>query len=185
VVDRDLFSGLKEGDKSSIRTIYSTLFPVVRKWVIENNGNEEDAYDIFQETLEVILLKVDALNSNLKSLVMRIAKNKWIDLMRRTKTNRNIKDQILYIEQQTDLSAEEKTACKEQLKYRLMEKYFLQLSSTCQQLLELLKQGLKVEQVVSKLSFSNSNTLYRRKAACIERWSTLIKQDSKYPTLHE
>jgi len=63
-----------------------------------------------------------------------------------------------------------------------MEKYFTQLSDTCQQLLSLLKQGLKVEAIVKTLAFSNANTLYRRKAACMQRWSTLIKNDQEYLT---
>jgi len=79
VSDQELFSGLKKGDEKCIRLIYSSLFPSVKRWVMDNSGNEADAYDIFQETLETILLKIDSLNSNMKGLTLRISKNKWLD----------------------------------------------------------------------------------------------------------
>ena len=64
-----------------------------------------------------------------------------------------------------------------------MEKYFSELSETCQMLMSLLKKGMKVEEVIREMSFSSANTLYRRKAACMERWSTLIKEDKLYKEL--
>jgi len=185
VSDQDLFSGLKSGDKKSIKMIYASLFPIVRKWVLDNSGNEADAYDVFQETLEAILLKIDILNSSLKGLVIRISKNKWIDKLRKTANTNKLKNQLVIDNAQSKLSADEELAIKKQLKYRLMEKYFTDLSATCQQLMTLLKEGLAVEQVVTQLSFSNANSLYRRKAACVERWSTLIRQDSEYTSLFE
>lgn len=183
--DQELFKGLKRGDKESIKMIYASLFPQVRNWVVDNKGSEADAYDLFQETLETILLKINDLHSNLKGLIMRISKNKWIDKLRKANTANKFKDQLVYTSNHEALSKEEEQAIKYQLKYQLMEKYFSELSSTCQELMSLLKQGLTVEQVVTQLSFSNANTLYRRKAACVERWSTLIKKDTEYPSLFE
>jgi len=183
VTDQELFNGLKRGDRKSIVSIYSSVFPVVKKWVLENNGDEADAYDVFQESLEAILLKIDSLNASFGGLVLRISKNKWIDKLRKQKTTDKMKSQMLYLSQQDQISSEEDLAIKEQLKYQLMEKYFSQLSSICQQLMALLKRGKTVTEVVAELSFSNANSLSRRKAACMERWSKLIKQDKEYNTL--
>ncbi len=156
------------------------MFPPVKNWVLSNSGTEEDAYDLFQETLEVILLKIDTLNSSLIGLIMRIAKNKWIDNLRKVSRENRTKEEVKYLTDRAQLSSEEKTAINEQQKYRLMEKYFTQLSTTCQQLMSLLKQGKKVQEIVSEMSFSSANTLYRRKAACMERWTSLIKEDKLY-----
>lgn len=181
--DQELFNGLKNGDEQSIRMIYSTLFPAVRNWVLKNSGNEADAYDVFQETLEVVLLKIERLNSSLIGLIMRVAKNKWIDKLRKSNKESRTKEELRQLRDHEQLDGEEQYAINKQEKYKLMEKYFSELSETCQMLMSLLKKGMKVEEVVREMSFSSANTLYRRKAACMERWSTLIKEDKLYKEL--
>ena len=182
VSDLELYKGLKNGDRHAITQIYDRLLPRVSDWITSNNGSESDAHDIFQETLETILLKVDTVQSSFEGMVIKISKNKWIDRLRRKKI-------ALKYQDDNQLNREENVSFKNidtaYNKYRLMEKHFSTLSEVCQKVMQMVKQGIAVPQIVQELSFSNANSLYRRKAACLDRWSQLLKADPLYNTLYE
>lgn len=182
--ENDLFIGLKEGDRIAIKTIYKDFFPKVKQWVLNNNGSSQDAADIFQEVLETILLKIETVNSSFEALVIQMTKYKWIDKIRKKKTARNHQ---VNVEKSDSMSSENQIITSEQeyIKYKLLDKHFTQLSELCQALILKLKEGLSASEIVNALNFKSANTLYRRKAACIERWSTLIKADKNYTLLNE
>lgn len=185
--DIELFEGLKQGNKRTIMTVYEVYYPKVISWIMKNNGGEADARDIFQETLETILLKVDKVHSSFEGMVMTISKRKWIDKLRKVSTNDKVVTAIANQNIGGSISWDDHYAESEiaYQKNQLMEKYFVQLSNLCQELLQLIKKGVDVQKIVIRLKFTNTNTLYRRKAACVERWSKLIKQDKLYPLLME
>lgn len=176
--DKEIFNGLKAGDRRVIKGIYKEVLPAVQRYIESNSGSSSDAHDIFQETMETILLKIEKCPTNFKGLVMTIAKRRWIDKLRRSG-----KEAIIVEEISRDSVEEE--ASNNYDKYQLMEKTFYQLSELCQKLIEGVKSGLRVEQLVRELDFSNANTLYRRKAACIERWSNLVKQQKEFQELFD
>ena len=186
VSDLELYNGLKQGERNAIVMIYDQLLPRVTKWVLQNNGTEADANDIFQETLETILLKVDRIHISFEGLVLTMSKNKWVDRLRKQSTKNKIKDQIAFTSEQELFlfTTEDELRETEYYKYILMEKYFNLLSETCQKVMSLLKSGVSVEDIVSRLALSSANTLYRRKAACIERWAVLVKQDPNYKEIY-
>lgn len=181
--DLDLFNGLKTGNRKIIREIYDRFLPQVKMWIKNNGGNDADAHDLFQETLETILLKIEKLHSSFGGLLMQISKNKWIDKIRKDQTQKKVR--TLVGERQDNESHSEKKyieAESEYLKYKLMEKTFQALSETCQQLMRLIKSGKAVKEIVVEMQMNSANTLYRRKAACMERWTELLRSENQYKT---
>ena len=181
-----LLHGLKSGDRVIVESIYADIFPKVKSWVLNNKGKEEDAYDIFQEVLETILLKIDSVHTTFEGLVMQIAKYKWIDKIRKAKTVSSNND-FVSVKTDTENTIDDSLIEKERdyLKYKLLDNYFTQLSPICQALMLKVKKGMSVDKIVYDLEFKSANTMYRRKAACIERWSKLIKQDKNYSLLND
>lgn len=184
--DHELIKGLKNGNSKIVEYIYDNVFPKVKSLVISNSGSESDAYDIFQEALELILLKFDTFHTHLEGMIILICKRKWIDKLRKNKSSEKVRNSAsLRYEIQEDA---EKTLIQNERAYlrtQILETSFQQLSETCQNLMTLIKQGFKVNDIVEQLSFSSANTLYRRKAACMERWSQLVKENKAYTTYFE
>ena len=176
--DKEAFNGLKSGDRRVIQNIYGRLLPSVQRYIKSNSGSIEDAHDIFQETLETILLKIDQCPTNFKGLVMTIAKRRWIDRLRRIGKETTIAEEI-------SKQTVEGEVTNSYDKFKLMEIAFAQLSELCQKLIEGIKRDLNVEQLVQELNFNNANTLYRRKAACVERWSILVRQQKEFKELFD
>jgi len=176
--DLELFKGLKSGDRTGVQSIYDRYLPVAEQWIRANSGTTEDARDLFQECLEILILKIESCNESLQGLIMTIIKRRWIDRLRSVKRQNIIMGETVH---EQDSRNEDDTAYD---KYRLMEITFEQLSSLCQQLMTAIKRGMQVEQMVEELGFKSANTLYRRKAACIERWSVLVKESQVYKQLY-
>lgn len=175
-----LFEGLKNGDKDSIEMIYQTIFPKVLSWLLGNSGNRDDAYDLFQDCLETILLKIDHIDRSLEGLIMQMAKYKWIDRIRKNKTQEKVRNELVNRHKAEITDYPFVTEEEEYLKHKVIERAFEQLSGLCRKILTMIKAGQEVHSIVAALSLSSPNTLYRRKAACVERWSTLIKNDPNY-----
>ncbi len=175
--DYELFNGLKSGDRESIKKIYINVLPSVKTWIVRNSGSNEDAEDVFQECLEIILLKIDHLQSSLSGLILQLSKRRWIDRIRKNKTRKGVSivlAQRLYTETINNPLIEEQES--EYQRYQIMESTFKNLSETCQKLLTLTKKSLSTEEIVHAMAFNSINTLYRRKAACISRWSQLVQE---------
>ena len=55
--EQDLLEGLAKNDRNAIETIYKEYFKMVQSLVLNNNGNGDDAKDIFQEGMVVLYEK--------------------------------------------------------------------------------------------------------------------------------
>ena len=184
--ETDILARLKSGDREVIRSLYANLLPRVKKYVLTNSGNEDDAMDVFQESLETILLKVDDVHTSFEGMVIQICKNKWIDRLRKASGDRvrNASAKRLMVD---TVNQEDAYIGKEleYLRFRIMEDTFAKLSEKCQQMLAMIQAGKSVNEIVAVMAFSSPNTMYRRKSACIQRWSELIRSSEQYNSLNE
>ena len=179
--DQQYLQGLKKGDRQTIENLYVQFSRQIQLLIEKNNGDAEDAKDIFQEGLMAIYdlanKKDFQLTCPFGALLYRICRNKWIDKIREKNKRQEVrlsedlrsigeetKDVLTLAEeaqQQSRLQAQRQTA-------------FLQLSDLCQQLLNFVKKGVPAKDIVEQLELNNINTYYRRKNACMGRWKSLV-----------
>lgn len=80
--EKNLLEGLQRGDKSVIEQIYKNEFPVIRSMIINNNGTEEDAADIFQEAMIVLYEKsieeAFQLSCLIRTYLYSVSRNLWL-----------------------------------------------------------------------------------------------------------
>jgi len=88
--DVSLLEQLKTEENTSFKQLYSLYYQSIASYVLQNNGSSEDAEDIFQEAVIVLLQKVRqpdfVLTSSLKTYLYSIAKNSWLKRLRDNKT---------------------------------------------------------------------------------------------------
>ncbi len=84
--DHETFLGLKSKDNKAYEILYKFYYPSVKNFIIKNNGREDDAKDIFQETIIILLDKVPKddfnLTSSLKTFIFAISSNLWLKRLR-------------------------------------------------------------------------------------------------------
>jgi len=66
---------------TTFKELYIEYFPLVRKFILNNNGTETDAEDIFQDTMIIFLekLRMDdfIISASVRAYIMGISKNIW------------------------------------------------------------------------------------------------------------
>jgi RNA polymerase sigma factor (sigma-70 family) len=79
-------SGLRRNDATTVRALYKQHFPAIRQWILQNNGTDSDAQDMFQEAMAVLWLSVKERrlvpDADPGGFLYRVAKNKWLDVVR-------------------------------------------------------------------------------------------------------
>ncbi len=98
--DKETFLGLKSKDNQAYEILYKFYYPSVKNFILKNNGNEDDAKDIFQETIIVLLEKVPKddfnLTSSLKTFIFAISSNLWLKRLR--EANKIVKAEVVTYE---------------------------------------------------------------------------------------
>lgn len=86
VSDGQLLGRLRTEENGAFALLYKECFPSVAHYIHQNNGNDQDAEDIFQETVIVLLGKIRQsdfqLTASLKTYTFSISKNLWLKKLR-------------------------------------------------------------------------------------------------------
>ncbi|MCC7501387.1 MAG: sigma-70 family RNA polymerase sigma factor [Flavobacteriales bacterium] len=79
-------AGLQRNDPATVRALYSTHLPAVKRYVLQNGGTGNDAQDMFQEAMTVLWMSVKegrlVPDTDPGGFLYRVAKNKWLDVVR-------------------------------------------------------------------------------------------------------
>ncbi|MGB4292846.1 MAG: hypothetical protein WBJ37_08185, partial [Bacteroidales bacterium] len=65
--DKDIIEGVRRQDEKILNYLYDNYFKLVKNHVIKNNGTEDDASDVFQETIILLYQKICENNLELTS----------------------------------------------------------------------------------------------------------------------
>ena len=55
--DQEIIQGIKSGESYAVKYLAKDYLPVIRYYISKNNGNEEDAKDVFHDALFIIIEK--------------------------------------------------------------------------------------------------------------------------------
>ncbi|SMD42978.1 RNA polymerase sigma factor, sigma-70 family [Aquiflexum balticum DSM 16537] len=92
----EILEGIKNNDADIIQGIYQDQYPKVEKFVLSNNGNSQEAKDIFQEAFVALWknIKSDRFtpenSTAINGYLYQIAKNKWLDQLRSSKFRKTV-----------------------------------------------------------------------------------------------
>ena len=89
--DEAIIEGLRLRSDYIIKYIYQELFPTIKYLVVKNSGNEEDAEDIFQDSLIVIFKKIRdnqlELSSSFRTYLYSVSRNLWLQKLNKRRNN--------------------------------------------------------------------------------------------------
>jgi RNA polymerase sigma factor (sigma-70 family) len=94
--DKSIIDAIANNNETVLDYLYQANLKMISKLVCENNGTEEDAVEILQDTLVLFWEKVVKGNLNLTSKISTylyaVAKNKWLQELNRRKKIASIDD---------------------------------------------------------------------------------------------
>lgn len=102
MTENEILDGLIQNKRETYEYVYKTLGPPVLKYVLENSGNREDAKDLFQEVLLKAIRQIRndkyEQRGKFEAWFISIARNNWIDHLRKTKPYLLSDDEFLLLQ---------------------------------------------------------------------------------------
>ena len=77
ITDAAIITGIREGDRKLISTVYINHYPMIRKLVLDNNGSEAEAKDVLQEAVIVFYENIRTKAKKLFTGIRRINRHNW------------------------------------------------------------------------------------------------------------
>jgi RNA polymerase sigma factor (sigma-70 family) len=168
--DITFIDSLKKEETASFDVLYKLYFPFVQKHIIQNFGSKEDAEDIFQETVIVLLQKTRStdfvLTSSLRTYLFAIAKNLWLKRLRNNKL-KPVDNFDNYQQESEPLTFELKT---EPTKEEKVTSWLAKITAHCQQILKAIffyKEPMST--LMQKMGWKNKHTAANQQYKCIQQ----------------
>ena len=182
--DAEIIQGILNQNENVLRFIYKDYFKPVRKLVYRNGGNVEDAWDLFQEGIGMLVDQVIregsslVLTSSLKTFFLEICKKQWYKTMRSNKkvilSSEHIREGSVNPEE-VEHEIEWEAAL-----FRICMKYLMYLKPDCRNLLKMMANDESTEKMMHDLQFQSLQPVYNKKRTCIQYILKLINEDPEY-----
>jgi RNA polymerase sigma factor (sigma-70 family) len=166
----EILSDLKSGDNQAFAQLYKTHFGMVNRFVANNNGNTNDAEDIFQDTMMVLFEKLRQedfiLTASIKTYIMAIAKNLWL------KRLRTAYREIEYTDSHDTKFHEGINLAIEQEKtyWDKLQNYVHKITEHCKGLIhDIFFKGKAIEQIQKDYGYATRHNAQNQKHKCVEQ----------------
>ncbi len=177
----EILKGLSEKDPVVLKHLYETYFPFIRKHILYNSGTEDDARDIFQEAMVVLFRKQRSgqlqIHTSFRNYLIGIARMLWLKELARKKNTPVTSMEWPDTESLPDLSGE---ISEEKRRYRLYQKYFIQLAEDCRKILQWFYSKVPLLEISRRMGYKSENYAKKRKHLCKEKLVEMIKGDPSF-----
>ena len=174
--DKELLDGLAQNDKSAIEVIYKENFGLIQQMIVQNNGSEDDARDIFQESLIVLYQKSISedfeLQCQIKTYLYSVSRRLWL---KRLQTKRIYDTPIDTYEEQVSVEEDVDSHEKQDQQYGVMKAALSKIGEPCKSLLEAFYVHNKnMQDISSYFGYTNADNAKNQKYKCLMRLKKLF-----------
>ena len=176
--DSEDILGILNNSSDTLKRIYKTYFPMVLQMILNNNGNEDDAKDIYQESIIVLYNKVKTgdfeLTSKLKTYIYSVSRRIWLKkLNQRSKKECELKDEHDYLPVEDDIELHE----KRDLQFSKMEESLQLLGEPCKTIIQdFYMKSRSMQEICEKFGYTNPENAKTQKYKCLQRLKKLFFQ---------
>lgn len=185
--DQQYIEALLQNNTSLLDEVYRRYAGKIKAMVLQNNGTESDAADLFQEALVSLYQKAAhngfILTCPLDAFLYLICRNRWINELKKRKGTKvtftdtegysQLKDE--HLQQADELAVKKK-------RLSLLEEKIKMLGENCRKLLELSWAGRSMDEVAAMLGLSYGYAR-KKKSECLGRLTELVQASPDYKNL--
>ena len=181
--DNKYIEGLINNDHKVLRAIYKNFAGRISTYILKNGGSPQEAKDVFQDALMIILEKIQSpdfeLSSSFYTYLFGVNKLVWYNMSRKKsrkdvtipdydtlKDSQNIEQELLNREMDN-----------------IYRESFSKLGLICQQLLKLFFDKKNMTEIAAILDLKNEHTARTRKYRCREKLKRLMEADVRFQEL--
>jgi RNA polymerase sigma factor (sigma-70 family) len=176
--DSEVIIGILNNSDSVLKRLYLAYFPMVLQLVLNNNGNEDDAKDVYQEAIIVLYNKVKRgdfeLSSKLKTYIYSICRRLWLKRLKQmNRYGGDIKDFQEYLPVEDEI---EKHHDKD-MQLNKMECALKLLGEPCKTIMEdFYMHNKSMQEICERFGYTNADNAKTQKYKCLQRLKKLFFQ---------
>jgi RNA polymerase sigma factor (sigma-70 family) len=180
--DAELISSLmnKNSTDAALRFMYRMHFDLLSRYVFNNNGNEQDAEDIFQEVMVAFINLVKAGKfrgeSSIKTFLFSLNKNMWLNELKRRGRSIAREEKYKSLHDEKDLTPDTAMELR-QTKNDLM-KAIDELGDACKKILVLFYfENKSIKEILATLPYENEQVVRNKKSKCLKKLEEIVSAD--------
>lgn len=173
ISDEEILKKIQKGDQAMVDFLYKKNYRMVISYIQKNSGTEEEAKDIFQESIVVFWQKAASgnliLTSKISTYIFSIAQNLWRKELDRKSRNSG---EMIEISEETNHDREEKI--------KIIHDSLNKIGSTCKELLAYYYfEDRSMNDIAQIMGFANADTVKSKKYKCKQELDRYIKENYK------
>lgn len=178
--DEDLIRGILDDDHHALKVLYKSHFPMVLNFILNNNGTEQEAGDIYQEAIIIFYKKIRdntfELNCKIKTFIYSICRRLWFNTLKEKKIQIN---RILDIENYIIIDKNEENEILDNTRnFRIMNKSLVKLGEPCRTILiDFYINSISMKEIMLKMGYANTGTAKNQKYKCLQRLKRIFFSD--------
>jgi len=174
--ERQLLDGLAQNDREVIEAIYRDNYPMVQAFILNNNGNTDEARDIFQETMIVLFEKAVSgnfeLNCQLKTYIYSVCRRLWLKRLQQLQRYHN---PVENGEETVSVEEELEVHEKHNTDFSMMENALARIGEPCKSLLDAYYiQKKSMQDIAADFGYTNADNAKTQKYKCLVRLKKLF-----------
>ena len=178
--DAELVKAIQEREmlESAILQLYKDHAEITRSFIKGKGGTEEDADDIFQETVVSFIDSVQKSkfrqDSGIRTFLISIAKNLWYNEIRRRQRAGN--RERLFEEDRVQVDSGISEIIQDRELKKQLNQLLQELGDSCKKILELFYyENLSMKEIVSHLHYENEQVVRNKKYKCLQQLTDKMK----------
>jgi len=176
--DREVILGILNNSEDTLNKLYKAYFAMVLQFILNNNGNEDDAKDVYQETIIILYNKIKEgdfeLSSKLKTYIYSVSRRIWLKkLTQNSKKAGNITDyeDVLAVEEDVEQHEEK------DLQFVKMQSALDHLGEPCKTIIQdFYIHNLSMQDICEKFGYTNTDNAKTQKYKCLQRLKKIFFQ---------
>jgi len=178
-MDLDVIKDLRS-DSIGIRDqmlekVYVKYFPIIRNFISDNNGNDEDAQDVFQDAIIIFYSKVRnpdfELSCTVKTYLYSVARNLWLNKLRKNNKIQPLDNLLDFVELPQDTFEILKTNPEKSK----VQRHLAQLCGPCREVLELFYfHRMSMHSIAQEMGLANEQVAKNKKSKCLKKLKNLV-----------
>ncbi|RFZ84360.1 sigma-70 family RNA polymerase sigma factor [Mucilaginibacter terrenus] len=178
--DSEVILGILNNSDSVLKKLYLAYFPMILQLVLNNNGDEDDAKDIYQEAIIVLYNKVKRgdfeLSAKLKTYIYSICRRLWLKRLKQmNRYGGDIKD----FEDRFTVEEEVERHQERDLQLSKMADALQLLGEPCKTIMEdFYMNNRSMQEICERFGYTNADNAKTQKYKCLQRLKKLFFQQN-------
>jgi RNA polymerase sigma factor (sigma-70 family) len=177
----EILNGIRVKNNDILRFIYFENYPTIKKYILENSGNIQDAEDIFQEAIVRIFRKLlkrqISLNCSFKTYLYSVCRILWLKELEKKQLIRN---DNLELEKMVESEEKDLFENGDTDKNKIIQEHLMRLDEKCRQILILFYDGASIEEITEIMGFGSTGYTRKKKLKCKEKLIENLKKDPRF-----